>query len=191
MIRIFGDKIDEFIFPNEIKRFTDEEKTLIEKFIVSLIKLYEDSDLEDTSLEQYYDRIDDITGLIRKGIHLNGDYFYFTFAKKFKSGVKKKEYVYYSEFINDGENSRDQNDTETFKKELDKDNYISGIYVCCSNRAGYVIGEGPEFNYGYPIRTRYEGTSLTSKCIKRIKDYHFKKFTKIIKDSFKSKKKKN
>ena len=189
MIRIFGDKIDEFLFPNEIKRFTNQEKTLIEKFIVSLIKIHKDSDLDDTSIEQYYDRIDDITGLIRKGLHVEGDYLYFTFAKLFKSGVRKKDYVYYSQFINDGENSRDMDDTKIFKKELEEDKYISGIYVCCSKRGGYVIGEGPEFHYGYPIRTRYEGTNLTKECLSRIQNYHFKKFIKLINQSLKKKRK--
>ena len=191
MIRIFGDKIDEFIFPNEVKRFTDQENSLIEKFMVSLIKLYKDSDLDDTSSEQYYDRIDDITGLIRKGIYLNGYYFYFTFAKLFKSGVKKKDYVYYSQFINDGENSRDVKDTEKFKEELEKDKYISGIYVSCFKDRDYIIGEGGEhFSHDYPIRTRYGGSGLTSQCKNRIENYHFKKFIKIIKESFKKKKKK-
>ncbi len=191
MIRIFGDKIDEFIFPNEVKRFTDEENSLIEKFMVSLIKLYKDSDLDNTYSKQYYDRIDDITGLIRKEIYLNGDYFYFTFAKLFKSGVKKKDYIRYSEFINDGSNSRNIKDTDKFKEELEKDKYISGIYVSCFKDSDYIIGEGGEhFSHDYPIRTRYGGSELTSQCLNRIENYHFKKFIKIIKESFKKKKKK-
>ena len=38
MIRIFGDAIDDKIFPKKIKRFTQEEKDLIEKFVNSILR---------------------------------------------------------------------------------------------------------------------------------------------------------
>ena len=38
MIRIFGDAIDDKLFPKKIKRFTQEEKDLIEKFINSILR---------------------------------------------------------------------------------------------------------------------------------------------------------
>ena len=193
MIKIFGDKIDDFLFPNESKKFTHQEKTIIDQFLVSLIKLYKNSELEDSANYPHYDRIDYVTEVIRKYITLNDESFAFCFAKVFRSGVNKNHYIPYTQFIYDGETSRSFESSEKFRKELDKEKVISGIYVSCiKGNEGYIIGEGGElFTHDYAIRTRYDGgAKLTDQCLNRIKNFHFKKFNKIIKDSLKSKKKK-
>lgn len=190
MIKIFGDKIDDFLFPNEIKKFTDQEKSLIDKFIVSLIKLYKNSELEESSSKVHYDRLDYVTEVIRKEITLKDEYLSFCFAKLFRSSINKKYYYLYSQFCYDGEKSKSMQDTERFKKELDKEGVISGIYVSCLKKGGYIIGEGGEyFSHDYAMRTKYQGSMLTPKSLSRIQNFHFKKFIKLIKDSFKKKKK--
>ena len=47
-MKIFGDAIDDKIFPKEIKRFTAEEKSLIDKFINSILRGDKKSELEES-----------------------------------------------------------------------------------------------------------------------------------------------
>ena len=61
MIRIFGDKIDDQIFPKNIKRFTAEEKDLITKFVNSILREDKNSELESSSNESLYDQLSNIT----------------------------------------------------------------------------------------------------------------------------------
>ena len=65
-MRIFGDAIDDKIFPKKIKRFTQEEKDLIEKFINSILRNDKKSELEKSEITQFNDRLDGITEEIYK-----------------------------------------------------------------------------------------------------------------------------
>ena len=58
MIKIFGDKIDDQIFPKEIKRFTQEEKDLITNFVNSLLREDKKSELDKIEITPLYDRLD-------------------------------------------------------------------------------------------------------------------------------------
>ena len=58
MIRIFGDAIDDKIFPKKIKRFTQEEKDLIEKFVNSILRNDKKSELEKSEITQFNDSND-------------------------------------------------------------------------------------------------------------------------------------
>ena len=44
-MNIFGDAIDDKLFPKPNKRFTDQEKNLIENFFLSIMKKDKDSEL--------------------------------------------------------------------------------------------------------------------------------------------------
>ena len=61
MIKIFCDRIQDKLFPNEIKRFTEEEKLMIDRFINAILKLDNQSDLQESFCKSYNDRIDRIT----------------------------------------------------------------------------------------------------------------------------------
>ena len=66
IMRIFGDAIDDKIFPKKIKRFTQEEKNLIEKFVNSILRNDKYSELENSEINQFNDRLDGITEEIHK-----------------------------------------------------------------------------------------------------------------------------
>ena len=54
------------LFPNEIKRFTEEEKLMIDRFINAILKLDNQSDLQESFCKSYNDRVDRITEVIVK-----------------------------------------------------------------------------------------------------------------------------
>ena len=55
-MKIFGDAIDDKIFPKEIKRFTAEEKSLIDKFLNSILREDKKSELEESRTRSFNDR---------------------------------------------------------------------------------------------------------------------------------------
>ena len=61
MIKIFGDKIDDQIFPKEIKRFTQEEKDLITNFVNLILREDKKSELDKIEISPQYDRLDNCT----------------------------------------------------------------------------------------------------------------------------------
>ena len=208
MIRIFGDKIDDKIFPKKIKRFTEEEKNLITKFVNSILRGDKNSELESSDNEPLYDQISNITDSQNFIFSLKKrNLFSLTFGKFYKSGLKEKDYVYHTDIGMDGLESWDTNKSDEFKKQISKEKVLTGIYVWC--RRGklpaiitdaireliddggismylkdFIIGERPgESNF--VMRTRYQnvesgGSRLTNESKERIQNFHFEKIFKII-----------
>ena len=189
MIKIFGDKIDDQIFPKEIKRFTQEEKDLITNFVNLVLREDKKSELDKIEISPQYDRLDNCTEIIEILFRLGEKNEYkLIFTKFYKSGVKEKDYIYHIDFARDGKDYSDQNLVTEFKKEIKEEKIITGIYVeCLSLKKGikFLIGEMHEPS-NFVIRTRYEninngGSKLTSKCKEKIKKIHFDEIFKIIK----------
>jgi len=65
-MKIFPDFIDDKVFPKANKKFTTEEKILIDKFIESLYKNFKHLELEDSSTDLFYDDPRFFTELISK-----------------------------------------------------------------------------------------------------------------------------
>ena len=190
MIRIFGDKIDDSIFPKEIKRFTQEEKDLITNFVNSILREDNKSELDKIEITPLYDRLDCCTEIIDISFRLkavNG--FKLIFIKYYRSGLKEEDYITHPDFMRDGREDSSHKDHLEFTNELKKEKVITGIYVECISHikpGKFLIGEMHEKS-DFVIRTRYEdvergGSNLTEKCKNRIKNFHFDKISKIIKE---------
>ena len=80
-MKIFGDAIDDKIFPKEIKRFTAEEKSLIDKFLNSILREDKKSELEKSIITSFNDRADGITEEIFKSFVFKGVPFHLRFKK--------------------------------------------------------------------------------------------------------------
>ena len=119
MIKIFGDKIDDQIFPKEIKRFTQEEKDLITNFVNLVLREDKKSELDKIEISPQYDRLDNCTEIIEILFRLGEKNEYkLIFTKFYKSGVKEKDYIYHIDFARDGKDYHDQNLVTEFKKEI-------------------------------------------------------------------------
>jgi len=190
MIKIFGDKIDDQIFPKEIKRFTQEEKDLITNFVNSLLREDKKSELDKIEITPLYDRLDNCTETMDIIFRLKSvNEFRLIFTKYYRSGLKEKDYITHPDFMRDGREYSTENDYSEFKNELKKEKIITGIYVECISlikSSKFLIGEMHEKS-NFVIRTRYEdvergGSNLTEKCKYRIKTFHFDKIFKIIEE---------
>ena len=190
MIKIFGDKIDDQIFPKEIKRFTQEEKDLITNFVNSLLREDKKSELDKIEITPLYDRLDCCTETMDIIFRLKSvNEFRLIFTKYYRSGLKEKDYITHPDFMRDGREYSTENDYSDFKNELKKEKIITGIYVECISlikSSKFLIGEMHEKS-NFVIRTRYEdvergGSNLTEKCKYRIKTFHFDKIFKIIEE---------
>ena len=84
-MKIFGDAIDDKIFPKEVKRFTQEEKSLIDKFINTILREDKKSELEDSKIKSFNDRADCITEEIYKNFVFKGVHFYLRFFLLFEN----------------------------------------------------------------------------------------------------------
>ena len=188
MVRIFGDAIDDKIFPKKIKRFTQEEKDLIEKFVNSILRNDKKSELEKSEITQFNDRLDGITEEIYKYFIFKKSEISLRFSKYYTNEKKKCDYL--TEFALDGRNYFDGSPSKSLLKEFEKDNSITGIYVKGYYKFGFEFLLESVYPKEYPkteelaIRTRYEdagsgGSSLTKDCKTRIEKVHFK----IIKDA--------
>ena len=83
MIKIFGDKIDDQIFPKEIKRFTQEEKDLITNFVNLVLREDKKSELDKIEISPQYDRLDNCTEIIEILFRLGE-------KNEYKSGVSAR-----------------------------------------------------------------------------------------------------
>ena len=203
-MRIFGDAIDDKIFPKEIKRFTAEEKSLIDKFLNSILREDKKSELEDSRTESFNDRVDCITEEIYKGFVFKGVPFYLRFFKFYTNEKKTIEWLPSDEFgLGALEMDGYCDGTVGFKKRLLKDladeKSITGIFVKgfanIPKSAGldyldFILkskSNDKDSGHGSDvlgIRTKYEdarrgGCDLTSKCKSHIEKVHLK----IIKDT--------
>tara|TARA_Y200000002_G_scaffold343361_1_gene315803 strand:- start:398 stop:982 length:585 start_codon:yes stop_codon:yes gene_type:complete len=183
MVRIFGDAIDDKIFPKKIKRFTQEEKDLIEKFVNSILRNDKKSELEKSEITQFNDRLDGITEEIYKYFIFKKSEISLRFSKYYTNEKKKCDYL--TEFALDGRNYFDGSPSKSLLKEFEKDKSITGIYVKGFYKADLEFILESVYPKEYPkteelaIRTRYEdvksgGYSLTKDCKTRIEKVHFK-----------------
>ena len=188
MIRIFGDAIDDKIFPKKIKRFTQEEKDLIEKFINSILRNDKNSELEKSEITQFNDRLDGITEEIYKYFIFKKSEISLRFSKYYTNEKKKCNYL--TGFAFDGRGTFNGSPSKSLLKDFEKDKSITGIYVKGFYKLDLEFMLESEYPKEYPktdeleIRTRYEdagsgGSSLTKDCKTRIEKVHFK----IIKDA--------
>ena len=208
-MKIFGDAIDDKIFPKEIKRFTAEEKSLIDKFINSILREDKKSELEASEIKSFNDRADCITEEIYKNFVFKGVHFYLRFFKLYTNEKKTIERLPSDEFglgdlVYDGYCSIDFSPTESLLKDFADDKSITGIFV-----KGYDLDFIMKSRYKVPgqykipgrghdllgIRTKYEGArrggcDLTSKCKNHIEKVHLKIIKDAILKATKSKKKK-
>ena len=208
-MKIFGDAIDDKIFPKEIKRFTAEEKSLIDKFLNSILREDKKSELESSSSKSFNDRADCITEEIYKQFIFKTGSFSLRFCKFYTNEKKTIEWLPSNEFgLYSLENDGYCDGTVGFKKRLLKDladeKSITGIFV-----KGFVnIPKSGVLDYmnfilksSYlkdreqksdllSIRTKYEGSHLTTKCKNRVEKYHLKIIKDAILKALKSKKKK-
>ena len=199
-MKIFGDAIDDKIFPKEIKRFTAEEKSLIDKFINSVLREDKKSELEESIITSFNDRADGITEEIYKSFVFKGVPFYLRF-KKFYTNEKKMvwERLRSDEFSvgdleYDGYCDSDYRHQDSLRKDFADEKSITGIivkgfanipksagldYLDFIKKSRYNDKDPGRGSDVLGIRTKYEGSYLTTKCKSHIEKVHLK----IIKDA--------
>jgi len=213
-MKIFGDIIDDKIFPKAIKRFTQEEKNLIENLINSILREDKKSEIIDTTVESFNDRKDYITESIYKFIVFKDVCFKLTFDKFYTNEKKTIDWLpsdqySLSDLLYNGHSTHSLGVKETLIKALEDDKSITGIFVKL-NSARKINESFYDRNIEYftldssyenekkseveilGIRTNYldaerGGFNLTSKCKNYIENIHFK----IIKNTILKRTKKN
>ena len=187
-MNIFGDAIDDMIFPKKNKRFTQEEKSLIDKFINTILREDKKSNLQDSRADSFNNRIDKMTEKITKIFIFRGVLFHLYFSKFFSDDININGPINF-----DGHYDLDfMLQDKLLQEDLAKEGSLTGITV-----RGDVYK--PDWTYldfilksrfsdatkacmddgGLGLRTRYEGSNLTTTCKNRIEKYHLK----IIKDA--------
>lgn len=199
MIKIFGDAISDKLFPKKVKRFTQEEKDLIDKFINSILREDKNSELESTQIEQFNDRSDGITEKITKYFYYKDTEFVLFFEKLYADDVKDyldHRYSITSFFPNGNINEitgqptwGSNNEREQFQKDLKEDGVFTGILVkSWQEYLNFYPRKDDKNSQGIleaiSIRTKYQdlrngGSNLTKECKNQIQKVHFK----TIKDS--------
>lgn len=183
-MKIFGDAIDDKIFPKEVKKFTQEEKSLIDNFINSILRDDKKSEIEKSISESYNDRRDCITESIIKifvfkdvQFQLRFDKFY-TNEKKTIKWLPSDEYSLWN-LLYDGYSSHSFSSglEEAFLKALNEDKSITGIFVKSFGNTFKLKdrdGSNPHEADVLGMRTKYQdaergGFDLTTKCKNHIK----------------------
>ena len=183
MIKFFSDSIHEKLFPNEIKRFTEEEKLMIDRFIIAILKLDNQSDLQESFSKSYNDRVDRITEVIVKKFIFKKVIFNLTFSKYFSNDVKDEGKTFPYELMYDGYNGADLREKDRLLKDFTEEGSITGIivkgYFNGYENLNFILKSRYDNTYGktgvdnFGIRTRYEGDKLTKECKDKMGDYHF------------------
>ena len=200
MIRIFGDAIDDKLFPKKTKRFTQEEKDLIEKFINSILREDKNSELESTQIDQYNDRLDGITEKITKYFNYKDTAFVLFFEKFYSSDIKNYLDHRYNvtSFFPDGNTNEitgqptwgSNKEREQFVKDLKDDGALTGIFVSSwQEYLNFYPRKDENNSQGYTesvsIQTRYQnvkdgGFTLIKERKDRIQKVHFKTIKQAI-----------
>ena len=198
-MRIFGDAFDDIIFSKKVKRFTPEEKTLIDRFINTILREDKISELEISEIKSFNDRADGITEEIFKQFIFKGTIFYLRFCKFFNNEMKDDLYLRsdlysFRGLITDGYNStRVPIDEDNFLKDFKDEKSITGIFVHGlanvpkSNGLDTLFFSGKlreknEYDVRHAqevlgIRTKYQdvrngGDTLTNECKTHIDSVH-------------------
>jgi hypothetical protein len=182
MRNFFGDGIHDKLFPNKLKRFTQQEKSLIDKFINSILNQDNKSDLEESTAESYNDRVDMITEIIRKRFIFKGVLFNLRFLKFFSNNIKLGQTVYPYELEYDGHDSSGPPYRDRLLKDFAEEGSITGILVkgeAHPSKTGFLdfiikssYGKSTKGQDVLGIRTRYDGGDLTDECKDRIEKFH-------------------
>ena len=181
MIKFFGDSIHDKLFPNEIKRFTEEEKLMIDRFINAILKLDNQSDLQESFCKSYNDRVDRITEVIVKKFVFKKISFNLTFSKYFSDNIKGYD-TYLKTLEYDGHYSTDFRYQDKMAKDFTEDGAITGIIFRGSfnNRSlDFILKSRYDETTNkiqddyFGLRTRYEGDKLMKECKDKMGDYHF------------------
>ena len=207
-MRIFGDAIDDKIFPKNHKRFTLEETNILQKFVNSILRNDKNSELESVNKDSYNDRLDHLTESLSFNMRFkncNINLFFqkfYTNEKKTLDGHYSPEYSIY-ELIEDGYiGLRHGDEKKELLNDLLEEKSISGIFVQGSfsftgaNSMIFTLKQTNEDKnsrgYKFPLkdrqrdklamRTRYQsinGSHLTNKCKKHME----KHFLKLVNDA--------
>ena len=199
MIRIFGDAIDDKLFPKKIKRFTQEEKDLIEKFINSILREDKNSELESTQVDQFNDRLDGITEKITKYFYYKDTEFVLFFEKLYANDVKDYMDRRYNitSFFPDGEVNKitgqptwgSNKGNDDLNKEVKQEPFTGIIVKSWQEYLNFYPRKDKKNSQGIiesvSIRTKYQnvkegGFTLTKERKDRIQKVHFKRIKEAI-----------
>ena len=161
-MKIFGDKIDEKIFPKPFKRFHEADRILLDQFGHLLIKNFDKVELIDSYGTQYYDREDGMTESLNRTYKINDKKLIFKFLKYFIDNRKdfKKNWLLHA----------DEDEYEYVHGIKDKPivDALTGISISCeSDRRLVQIFKRDGDNY---IPVRYMVYSVTNESKKRFQD---------------------
>lgn len=188
-MRIFGDLIDDKIFPKKIKRFTSDEYETIENFIASLINRF-DGELIYSYRKDLHDDADYLTEEIIKELKIKSNTMKLHFEKFYCDSKKIFMEHYYHLFcykfdkfkINEvSPKTLPKKDREDINKPLFK--ILTGIrFRGYFNNSPLKVGKDIQGGYQLCIPTRYgEYDQLLPSLKKEINEIYFLKIFDIIK----------
>lgn len=179
-MKIFGDLIDDKLFPKKIKRFTSDEYVIIENFIASLIKKF-DGELTHSFRKDLNDDANYITEEIKKELKIGSNILSLNF-EKFYCDSKKIFMNYYHlfsykfdqfEIDESSPKSLPLKDREDITKPLFK--ILTGIRFRGNfNNKPLKIGKNTEGDYQLCMPTRYDNGHFLLPELKQqiVKVYH-------------------
>jgi len=181
-MKIFGDLIDDKLFPSKIKRFTSDEYVIIENFTNLLINKF-DGVLVNSYRKDLHDDSNYITEQIHKELKIKSNTVSFHFEKFYCDSKKVFMADYYPLFsykfdqfeINENApKSLPQKDREDLNKPLFK--ILTGIrFLGHFNNKPLKIGRSIEGDYQLCVPTRYDNGRLLPELKEQInKIYHSK-----------------
>tara|TARA_B100001093_G_C26581504_1_gene907472 strand:+ start:271 stop:819 length:549 start_codon:yes stop_codon:yes gene_type:complete len=175
IVKIFGDKIDEKIFPKPFKRFHAADRKVLEKFGHLLIKNFDEVELIDLHDHQYYDRKDGITESLNYTYKVNGKILIFKFLKYFidnRNDFSSNSFLY-----------ADEDKYEYVHGIKDKPivDALTGISISCESDKKLVQIFKRDFDDYIPVR--YMVYSVTNESMKRFQD-QFKIIIRYLKEYF-------
>ena len=179
-MKIFGDLIDDKLFPKKIKRFTSDEYVIIENFIASLIKKF-DGELIHSYRKDLNNDANYLTEEIKKELKIGSNILSLNFEKFYCDSKKVFMADYYHLFnykwdqfeINqNAPKSLPLKDREDITKPLFK--ILTGIRVWGHfNNKPLKIGRNIEGDYQLCVPTRYDDGHLIPELRQQInKIYH-------------------
>jgi hypothetical protein len=186
-MKIFGDLIDDKLFPNKLKRFTSDEYVIIEKIIDLLINKF-NGELKHSYKKDLQNNSNYITEEIRKELKIGSNILNLNFEKFYCD--KKKVFMehYYHLFcyefdkfeINENApKSLPEKDREDLNKPLFK--ILTGIRVWGHfNNKPLKIGRNIEGDYQLCVPTRYDNGRLLPKLKEQINKIYLSKILENI-----------
>ena len=186
-MKIFGDFIDDKLFPSKIKRFTSDEYLIIENFIASLTNKF-DGELINSYRKDLHDNSNYLTEEIHKELKIRSNTLSLNFEKFYCE--KKKVFMehYYHLFcyefdkfeINENApKTLPEKDREDLNKPLFK--ILTGIRVWGHfNNKPLKIGRNIEGDYQLCVPTRYDNGRLLPKLKEQINKIYLSKILENI-----------